>query len=60
MVPDERGEVIFSRYPGLRARTSSGDLAPLLIYLDLMAEGEPRTREAAEEIRSTLFEEKSS
>ena len=57
LVPDERGEVIFARYPGPRARTRDGDLAPLLIYLDLMTEGQPRAREAADEIRSPLFEE---
>lgn len=57
LVPDERGEVIFARYPGSCARDKNQDLSPLLIYLDLMTEGEPRAREAAAELRPTLFAE---
>lgn len=57
LVPDARGEIIFSRFPGECARDENQDLSPLLIYLDLMTEGEPRAREAAAELRSTLFEE---
>ena len=57
LVPDERGEVIFSRFPGTSARNEKHQVSPLLIYLDLMMEGEPRAREAAAELRSTLFGE---
>jgi len=55
LVPDARGEIIFSRFPGECARNENQDLSPLLIYLDLMTEGEPRAREAAAELRPTLF-----
>jgi len=57
LVPDEHGEVIFARFPGNCARDEDQDLSPLLIYLDLMTEGEPRAREAAAELRPTLFKD---
>lgn len=56
LVPDERGEVIFARFPGNCARDENQALSPLLIYLDLMTEGEPRAREAAAELRPLFFE----
>lgn len=57
LVPDERGEVIFARFPGDCARDEKQELSPLLIYLDLMTEGEPRAREVAGELRTMIFEE---
>lgn len=57
LVPAEDGEVIFSRPPGQCAYDTDGELSPLLIYLDLLAEGEPRAREAAEQLLPTLLQE---
>jgi hypothetical protein len=56
LVPDDDGEVIFARPPGQCAYDEDGDVSPLLIYLDLLAEGEPRAREAAEQLRPTLLQ----
>jgi len=56
LVPAEEGEVFLCRFPGKCAREDNGDIAPVLVYLDLMAEGEPRAREAAAELRPRLFQ----
>lgn len=58
LVPDPNGEVIFARPPSQRAHDKDGDEVPLLlIYLDLLTEGEPRALEVAQELRPSLFEE---
>jgi hypothetical protein len=56
LVPDDHGEVIFARPPGQCAHDESGQISPLLVYLDLLAEGEPRAREAAEQLRPKLLQ----
>jgi hypothetical protein len=57
LVPQAEGEVVFSRFPGRCVVDAHGRVSPVLIYLDLMVEGEPRAREAAAELRETLFQE---
>ena len=56
LVPDDDGEVIFARLPGQCAYDERGEMSPLLIYLDLLEEGEPRAREAAERLLPGLLQ----
>lgn len=57
LVPDDGGEVIFARPPGQCAYDEDGEISPLLIYLDLLLEGEPRAREAAGQLLPKLLQD---
>jgi hypothetical protein len=57
LVRDANGPIILARSPGRLAFVSSDPrcVHPLLAYTDLLAEGEPRAREAALELRERLL-----
>lgn len=56
LLPEATGDTVFRRLPGLVALDEDHTLSPLLIYLDLLAEGESRAREAASEWRERFLE----
>jgi hypothetical protein len=56
LVQDPRGPIVLYRAPGPRAFREGADIVhPLLVYTDLLLEGEPRASEAAEEIHERFL-----
>lgn len=59
LVPSADGDVWLARSPGPAAFTGTDErcVHPLLVYTDLLAEGDDRARDAAAELRSRFLAE---
>jgi hypothetical protein len=63
LISAEDGNIVIARLPGESALPENARseqqriVHPLLVYLDLMSEGEERARDAATELRRTIIEE---